>query len=70
VHIIIYNEAIIFFADDNILKLYLCCRKLPYRGIIMMGTITLTGGLTRDIFDPDVVSKEIQIIKNELHCNA
>jgi hypothetical protein len=36
----------------------------------MMGTITLTGGLTRDIFDPDVVSKEIQIIKNELHCNA
>jgi len=38
--------------------------KMKYRGINYdVGTITLTGGLTRDIFDPDVVSKEIQIIK-------
>jgi len=35
-----------------------------------IGTITTRGGLTREIFDLSVVRKEIEIIKNELHCNA
>lgn len=34
------------------------------------GTRTLTGRLTRERFDPDLVANEITIIKNELHCNA
>jgi hypothetical protein len=44
---------------------------MKYRGINYdIGTITLTGGLTRETFDADIVAKEIAIIKNELHCNA
>ena len=35
-----------------------------------IGTITITGSLTREIFDASVVAKEIDIIKNELHCNS
>ena len=44
---------------------------MKYRGINYdIGTITVTGGLTREIFDANVVAKEIAIIKNKLHCNA
>ena len=35
-----------------------------------IGTITTTGNLTREVFDASVVAKEIDIIKNELHCNS
>ena len=42
-----------------------------YKGINYdTGTRTLTGRVTREIFDLAVVSKEIAIIKNELYCNA
>jgi hypothetical protein len=44
---------------------------MKYRGINYdTGTKTLRGGLTREIFDPEVVAREIQIIHDELHCNA
>lgn len=44
---------------------------MTYKGINYdTGTRTLTGRVTREIFDLTVVSKEIAIIKNELHCNA
>ncbi|HTE09342.1 MAG TPA: hypothetical protein VK645_00195 [Chitinophagaceae bacterium] len=35
-----------------------------------IGTITTTGRITRETFDLTVVRREIEIIKNELHCNA
>ena len=42
-----------------------------YKGINYdTGTRTLTGRVTREIFDLAIVSKEIAIIKNELNCNA
>jgi hypothetical protein len=44
---------------------------MDFKGINYdIGTITTTGGLTREIFDLTVVREEIEIIKNELHCNA
>ncbi len=44
---------------------------MKYKGINYdTGTKTLTGGLTRETFDLNTVGKEIEIIKNELHCNA
>ena len=44
---------------------------MNYKGINYdIGTITITGGLTRETFDEAAVTKEIDIIKNELHCNA
>jgi hypothetical protein len=44
---------------------------MQYKGINYdIGTRTITGGLTREIFDLDIVIEEIKIIKNELHCNA
>ena len=42
-----------------------------YKGINYdIGTKTLTGGLTREKFDINTVTRELDIIKNELHCNA
>ena len=35
-----------------------------------IGTKTTTGRLTRETFDLSIVAKEIEIIKNDLHCNA
>ncbi len=44
---------------------------MKYKGINYdVGTKTLTGRLTRVTFDINTVAKEIEIIKNELHCNA
>jgi hypothetical protein len=44
---------------------------MQYKGINYdTGTKTTTGKLTREIFDPDVIAREIGIIRNELHCNA
>ncbi len=44
---------------------------MHYKGINYdVGTKTLTGGLTREGFDSFLVTKEIETIKNELHCNA
>lgn len=44
---------------------------VKYKGINYdTGTRTITGGLTREYFDPLVTAREIHIIKNELHCNA
>lgn len=44
---------------------------MKYRGINFdTGTKTMTGGQTRERFEPDRIAKEITIIKNELHCNA
>ena len=44
---------------------------MKYKGINYdTGTTTLTGSITREVFDLNNVSKEIEIIKNELHCNA
>lgn len=44
---------------------------MKYKGINYdVGTITITGELSRKMFDIGVVTKEIAIIKNELHCNA
>jgi hypothetical protein len=44
---------------------------MKYKGINYdVGTKTLTGKLTRETFDLPAVTKEIEIIKNELHCNA
>lgn len=44
---------------------------MRYKGINYdVGTTTITGELSRKIFDIEVVAKEIAIIKNELHCNA
>ena len=44
---------------------------MQYKGVnYHIGTRTITGGLTREIFDLDIVTEEIKIIKNELHCNA
>ncbi len=44
---------------------------MKYRGINYdIGTKTLAGGMTREEFDLDIISAEIAIIKNELHCNA
>ena len=34
------------------------------------GTKTVMDHLTRNTFNPEIVAKEIDIIKNELHCNA
>jgi hypothetical protein len=42
------------------------CKGINYD----IGTRTLTGGLTRPVFDIDTVTREIEIIKTELHCNA
>ena len=44
---------------------------MKFKGINYdVGTKTITGGLTRKVFDLNIVTKEIEIIKNELHCNA
>ena len=44
---------------------------MAYKGINYdTGTKTLTGRFTRETFDLNIVTKEISIIKNELHCNA
>jgi hypothetical protein len=44
---------------------------MKYKGVNYdVGTITLTGGLTRENFDISDVEKEIEIIKADLHCNA
>jgi hypothetical protein len=44
---------------------------MKYKGINYdIGTRTLAGGLTRPIFDVETVTREIEIIKSELHCNA
>jgi hypothetical protein len=45
--------------------------KMQYKGINYdVGTRTVAGGLTREIFDVDIVTREIEIIRSELHCNA
>src|SRR6266700_5092341 len=44
---------------------------MHYKGINYdVGTKTINGGITRDMFDLSIVNKEIEIIKSELHCNA
>ena len=44
---------------------------MKYKGINYdVGTTTINGELSRKVFDLEVVTKEIAIIKNELHCNA
>lgn len=44
---------------------------MTYKGINYdTGTRTINGRLTRYIFDLTIVSKELDIIKNELHCNV
>jgi hypothetical protein len=44
---------------------------MRYKGINYdIGTKTITGLLTRETFDLAVVTREIEIIKNDLHCNA
>jgi hypothetical protein len=44
---------------------------MKYKGINYdTGTKTIAGGLTRETFDPDIIAAGIDIIKNELHCNA
>ena len=44
---------------------------MKYKGINYdIGTKTVIGGITRKTFDADIVRKEIEIIKRELHCNA
>src|SRR4051794_40288338 len=44
---------------------------MKYKGINYdVGTKTVTGRLTRETFDLNIVTKEIEIIKNELHCNV
>jgi len=44
---------------------------MDYKGINYdIGTKTLKGKITREVFDAAMVAKEIAIIKNELHCNA
>jgi hypothetical protein len=42
------------------------CKGINYD----VGTRTLTGSLTRPLFNIDTVTREIEIIKSELHCNA
>ncbi|HMH20172.1 MAG TPA: hypothetical protein VK563_00280 [Puia sp.] len=34
------------------------------------GTKTTTGGLTREVFSVNIVRREIELIRHELHCNA
>ena len=44
---------------------------MKYKGINYdVGTTTTTGRTTRPVFETDIVAREIDIIKNELHCNA
>lgn len=44
---------------------------MNYKGINYdIGTKTLTGRITRETFDIVDVAKELEIIRNELHCNA
>lgn len=44
---------------------------MRYKGINYdIGTRTTTGTITREKFDCEIVRKEIEIIKNDLHCNA
>src|SRR5437762_2462982 len=44
---------------------------MNYRGINYdTGTKTTMGSTTRKTFDLNIVAKEIDIIKNELYCNA
>jgi len=50
------------FLEDRFMK----CRGINYD----TGTRTLRGGLTRSVFDVSIVTREIEIIKSELHCNA
>jgi len=46
-------------------------RHMQHKGINYdTGTKTTTGGMTRENLDAATISKEIDIIKNELHCNA
>src|SRR5438105_8226391 len=46
-------------------------RHMQHKGINYdTGTKTTTGGLTRETLDAATITKEIDIIKNELHCNA
>ena len=44
---------------------------MKYRGINYdIGTKTITGGITRETFDINIIAKEIEIIRKDLHCNA
>lgn len=44
---------------------------MHYKGIIYdVGTVFAGNRSTRDEFDPAVMRREIEIIKNDLHCNA
>ena len=44
---------------------------MNYKGINYdTGTPTTHGTLSRETFDPSIVQREIEIIKNDLHCNA
>jgi hypothetical protein len=44
---------------------------MHYKGITYdVGTVFAGGRSTRDEFDPTVMRREIEIIKNDLHCNA
>ena len=38
--------------------------------LITISEQTQQQGVNPDVFDLDIVAKEIEIIKNELHCNA
>ncbi len=44
---------------------------MKYRGINYdIGVRTISGGLTREHFNLNVVTKEMEIIRDDLHCNA
>ena len=44
---------------------------MNYKGIHYdVGTSTTHGTLSRELFDPNIVQREIEIIRNDLHCNA
>src|SRR5437764_13047652 len=44
---------------------------MHYKGITYdVGTLFVENRSTRDEFDPSVMRREIDIIKNDLHCNA
>lgn len=58
-------------AGSNYVIKHILLKAMNYKGINYdIGTKTLKGGLTREMFDLDIVAREIAIIKNELHCNA
>ena len=44
---------------------------MHYKGMTYdVGTLFVENRSTRDEFDPSVMRREIDIIKNDLHCNA